>query len=64
MFEDPFVKIVTASNLLRRNIAVQKIVTASNLLRWNIAVQRNRVYFYCGKEDEGLYIKPAEEELI
>ena len=64
MFEDPFVKIVTASNLLRRNIIVQKIVTVSNLLRRNIAVKRNRVYFYCRKEDEGLYVKPIEEELI
>ena len=48
---------------MRRNIAIKKIVTASNLLRRKIAVQRNRV-FYCGKEDEGLYVKLAEEELI
>ena len=63
MFEKPYVKTVTVSNLLRQNIAIKKIVTASNLLRRNIAVQRNRVVYY-GKEDKGLYVKPAEEELI
>ena len=38
VLRDPFIKIVTVSNFLRRNIAIQKIVTASNLMRWNITV--------------------------
>ena len=38
VLRDPFVKIVTASNFLRRNIAIQKIVKASNLMRRNITV--------------------------
>jgi hypothetical protein len=38
VLKDPFVKIVIASNFLRRNITIQKIVTASNLMRRNITV--------------------------
>ena len=38
VLRDLFVKIVTVSNFLRQNIAIQKIVTASNLIRRNITV--------------------------